>query len=307
MYTFSDALIEEYLPEAYTSNFLGLASVPLQKQFLNQVKQGVLDITLFHQAYDALLNGEGLFKLFSDDGLLLHKGTYGDIKKLSDPNLPPLTVKTNAVLAKGLKALWVAQFKDNLKPTNLITTGKPPAPKLSASAKYTEIMQRPDIQALPVNPNICVFYNSATNVYSWFFISNKKEEIKFISNSDGSNDFVDKQAVLVGVSLPIGDSWSYGVSQFYNCVSYTDSIPDTILKKLGWIFNNDPEAVTTWIPVSRNVARLNNAGKFRAEMRAEGWFDKLDFPSGVAYKPKPRYFIFDPVFDSWAYQISILR
>ena len=297
MYNFSDALVEEYLTETYISTFFGKSTPALQKQFLQQVKAGVLDVTLFHQAYDDALNDENLLNIFKDDGTLTHKGTYASVKQLESSN-DPIAAKVNAPLIKGLKTFWVAQFKDNLTPTNLIGLGTASRQQSTPRTRYDKVMQRKDILSLPTLPSICVFYDSRSAVWYYCFISQKNQEIKFIGASD--NQYVEDiptQAQLVGVSLPMGKDWDHGTTTFYSSVSYAENIPETILTKLGWI--DSEQTKYKWYPISRSTAKMNNNNKFRAFRREDGVFNE----NGSL----PRHFLFDPAYDSWAYQLAMFN
>ncbi len=91
------SLIESCLTEA-------AVNAAARKQFLAALKNKVLDIPAFHQAYDALINANNLQDLFGADGKLVARNTYGKAKNCSD-----------SALAAGLKKLWVAQFSDYIK------------------------------------------------------------------------------------------------------------------------------------------------------------------------------------------------
>lgn len=91
------SLIESCLNEA-------AVNVAARKQFLAALKNKVLDIPAFHQAYDALINANNLQDLFGADGKLVARNTYGKVKNCPD-----------SALAAGLKKLWVAQFSDYIK------------------------------------------------------------------------------------------------------------------------------------------------------------------------------------------------
>lgn len=91
------SLIESCLNEA-------AVNAAARKQFLAALKNKVLDIPAFHQAYDALINANNLQDLFGADGKLVARNTYGKVKNCPD-----------STLAAGLKKLWVAQFSDYIK------------------------------------------------------------------------------------------------------------------------------------------------------------------------------------------------
>lgn len=90
---------EDYLDTFYRE-------LKYEKEFYRQAYTSkVLDLESFHKAFDEDIKDLGLTNLFTADGKLIHKGTYGDIKKINDQKSP---------VALALKKLWAFQFVDNL-------------------------------------------------------------------------------------------------------------------------------------------------------------------------------------------------
>lgn len=77
------------------------------RDFWNSAKAGKLNVIAFNKGYAGALSRVGLFKsLFNDEGLLVSKGTYGELKKASDKYPNDWTVR-------ACLKFWVLQFKDN--------------------------------------------------------------------------------------------------------------------------------------------------------------------------------------------------
>ena len=93
----TNVLIESCLSEASVNQ-------PARSKFLASLKNKILDLPAFHQAYDRLIDANGLKDIFDAKGKLAARNSYGKIKNCPD-----------STLAAGLKKLWIAQFKDNLR------------------------------------------------------------------------------------------------------------------------------------------------------------------------------------------------
>lgn len=63
-----------------------------------------IDFDSFHKAFDADLKNLGLLDLFTDDGKLVNRATYGKLKDLD---------KNDRAVRATIK-LWAAQFSDRL-------------------------------------------------------------------------------------------------------------------------------------------------------------------------------------------------
>lgn len=141
MKDFSDALTINELNESYVSQAATNesdrrnAEITYKAELINGPKKtiktasgsvfsvavGTFDLESMHKAYDSYYENHGLLRLFSDDGKLMHRGTYGDMKSL-DKNEPAV---------KALLKLWGAQFKDDMKFSNAKATAPttPEAPE----------------------------------------------------------------------------------------------------------------------------------------------------------------------------------
>ena len=93
----TNVLIESCLSEASVNQ-------PARSKFLASLKNKILDLPAFHQAYDKLIDANNLKDLFDANGKLAARSSYGKIKNCTD-----------STLAAGLKKLWIAQFNDNLR------------------------------------------------------------------------------------------------------------------------------------------------------------------------------------------------
>lgn len=80
-----------------------------EKEYLDGIQQGYIDIDAFHLAYDDIIKevGARLEDLFykRGDKVLKSKGSYGDIKLMKGFNDP---------VYNAMVSLWLAQFKNNL-------------------------------------------------------------------------------------------------------------------------------------------------------------------------------------------------
>lgn len=80
-----------------------------EKDYLDGIQQGYIDIDAFHLAYDGIIKEAGarLEDLFykRGDKVLKSRGSYGDIKPMKGFNDP---------VYKAMISLWLAQFKNKL-------------------------------------------------------------------------------------------------------------------------------------------------------------------------------------------------
>lgn len=124
MRDFSDSLTADLLTEAYASqaaadqNDRSSAEKAYKAELINgpkktvttangstfQIAVGTFDLQNMHKAYDAYYSENGLLKLFANDGKLIGRGTYGDMKSL-DKSEPAV---------KALLKLWGTQFKGDM-------------------------------------------------------------------------------------------------------------------------------------------------------------------------------------------------
>ena len=80
-----------------------------EKEYLDGIQQGYIDIDAFHLAYDDIIKDAG--QIYEDlfykrgDRVLKKRSSYGDIKATRNYNKP---------LYDALVSLWLAQFKNNL-------------------------------------------------------------------------------------------------------------------------------------------------------------------------------------------------
>ena len=112
-----------------------------EKDYLDGLKQGYIDIDAFHLAYDDIIKEvhAGLEDLFykRQDRILKARGSYGDIKLMKG---------FNDLVYNAMISLWLAQFKDNLplkkNVANQQVTNKPSTPRVELVKQAVETLNK---------------------------------------------------------------------------------------------------------------------------------------------------------------------
>ena len=110
-----------------------------EKDYLDGIQQGYIDIDAFHLAYDDIIKevGARLEDLFykRGDKVLKSKGSYGDIKLMKGFNDP---------VYNAMVSLWLAQFKNNL-PLKKAAMGAQAAASTKGQATVNNSTKRIDL------------------------------------------------------------------------------------------------------------------------------------------------------------------
>ena len=114
-----------------------------------KVKIGSFDRDLFHKAFDAQLEADGMLDIFGGDGKLIARNVYGAIKDY-------LSRDRKCLAAKYLMKLWVAQFKDTEKdaaPFTDVKAARDAKAKADAEAKAKADAEDAEKEAVWIDEN----------------------------------------------------------------------------------------------------------------------------------------------------------